>query len=92
MMVWFLIIRVKFFETWSANVLSSVIIDKVIRDFRMVNLLKEYSHFISHDSSVGELMHLSHCLFSPWPGFNSQPLRRISQDFSLADHTHLERR
>ena len=43
---------------------------------------------VSHDGRINA----SHCLSSPWPGFNSQPWRRISRDFSLADGTHLERR
>jgi len=30
---------------------------------------------------------IAHGLSSPWPGFNSQPWRSISRDFSLADRT-----
>ena len=30
---------------------------------------------------------IAHCLSSLWPGFNSQPRRSISRDFSLADNT-----
>jgi len=30
---------------------------------------------------------IAHCLSSPWPGFNSQPRRSISRDFSLTDRT-----
>ena len=32
-------------------------------------------------------MNESYCLFSLWPGFNSQPRRSISREFSLADRT-----
>jgi len=37
-------------------------------------------------------MNVSHCLLSSWPGFSSRPWQSISMDFSLADHTQLERR
>ena len=32
-----------------------------------------------------KLSGITHCLSSLWPGFNSQPRRSISKDFSLAD-------
>jgi len=34
-----------------------------------------------HDSSVGGRINVSHCLSSPWPGFNSRPWQWISRDF-----------
>jgi len=37
---------------------------------------------ISHNGRMNE----SHCLSSPWPGFNSRPWRSISRDFCLACH------
>jgi len=44
-----------------------------------------YLDRVSHDSISGK-MNASHCLSSPWPGFNSRPWQSIQRDFYLADH------
>ena len=45
--------------------------------------------FLTWSRYLSGWINASHCLSSPWPGFNSQPWRRISRD--SRDHKPIER-